>query len=387
VIRSSDPKSSKKWLLVALTLLFVVGGAALGVKFAKMREQAELKSAPASLFSVNGGTVFRALALPAGDSILTMAENGATQVVYLDKSGKPGWKDVLNPAPTGARDSARGYLVYSAAYVRYYEAKGLVWQWRPDGPVLSGYPTNDGGALIICDSGPNEYDARIGPFHERIVQIDPKGKKGWEKSYSDRALVWAGSSLDGENLALLLVAQGAGSELSLMSLKRTGQVTGEVRSAGGLTTTAALSSSGETSIVALDGKIAAMGPLGRWTYEVSGQVIAGGLTQKREVVVLVKPVAKYELLERVGGYHVICLNESGIALWERRVAFGSYNLFLNPQGGTMVLATPEGLDAYDANGKALWTMKLPAPARSLSFHQDGSFLVVAGQGNLTRYSR
>jgi hypothetical protein len=328
----------------------------------------------------------RASALPSGEAIAVVVEGVSSFVVQIDRTGKPGWRDPLSPEPLGAWENPRGLLVFGTAYMRYYEGRGLVWQHRPDLPVLWGFPTQDGGAILAC-STLGEPDPRTGPFRERISYIDPKGKRIWDKVFSDRTLLWAGSSLDGETIVTVSVSQGAGSEACIASYRRNGTLLAEMKGVAGLLSRAAITPSGDMIVAALGSRVAATAQQGRWTYQLEGEAGALSLVGKREIIVLVRPKADNPVMEFLGVYHLLSLSSSGNKAWEKRVASGSHNLWTDFASGAIILGTPDGLEGYDSSGARMWVLRTPSQVRNVSFFSDGSFLAVMSSGALVHYGR
>lgn len=372
-------------LLVLFTAAVALAAYAAMQIYQRMRPQ-PASPAPRELWQINAVQPFQPLALPSGESIVVLGPPGPPQVVALDRAAKHLWRDALPAESAGSSRSTRGLLVYAESYVRYYESSGLLWQWKPDLPVASAFATMDGGALVVLKVPRPSNDPRSGPFHERLTYIDPKGKKVWDKTLPGAGLLWATSSADGETLLALWLVLGEALDARLSLYARNGAVTHESQGAGSLVSKAAMSLTGDLTAVSFAGRVAGGGAQGRWTFQTQGDVRDLAIDNNRQTLILARPRAKYPIFDLFLGHYLITLSPAGQKIAETRVPQGSYGLWIDPWSGTRLVATPDGLHAYDTAGTKLWHLRTVSQVRAVAFFPDG-FLAAQSSGSLARYVR
>ncbi len=340
---------------------------------------------PPELWNVSLGHTFSAAALTTGDTLACLQEQGGSAIVQIDGTGRTGWKEALPGKPAGTRATARGLLVFAPTYARFYGARGLIWQHKPDLQITWAFPTEDGGAVVSYDAG--EPNPREGPFSEKVAYLDPKGKKIWEKTAQDRTLTWAESSADGEIVGIASLSQASGAEAILTLLKRNGAVTAECRGAGNLFCVVRIAPAGDLAVMGFADRVTAVSAAGRWSYQLGGEATGLGLDAKKDSVALVRPTAKNPVLDLFAGSHLVSISQAGTKNWQQKVPAGSHGLWVDSPTGTAIVATPDGLIGYDESGARTWEVRTPAAVRSISFFKDGSFLAVLGSGRLVHFGR
>jgi hypothetical protein len=92
------------------------------------------------------------------------------------------------------------------------------------------------------------------------------------------------------------------------------------------------------------------------------------------------------VLDLFGGHSLLTLSLSGQRISERKVPLGSYALWIDPRDDTRLVATPDGLEAFDASGARVWQMRTASTVRAVSFFRDG-YLVTLSSGQAVRYVR
>lgn len=377
------------WPRVLLGLLLLALLCAAGILLApRLRPSAPATATgkqPPELWSMSLGLPFSAAALATGDTLACLQEQGSTVVVQIDSTGKVGWKEGLPGKPAGTRATSRGLLVFAPTYARFYGARGLVWQHKPDLQIIWAFPTEDGGAVFSYDAG--DQDLREGPFSEKVSYLDPKGKKIWEKAAQDRTLFSAESSADGETIVTVSLSQASGAEAIFTLFKRNGTVTGEYRGAGNLFCAARVAATGDLTAMVFADRVSAVSASGRWSYQIDGETTGLGLSAQKDSLALVRPKAKNPVLDLFAGCHLVSISQGGTKNWQQKAPAGSHGLWVDSPTGRAIVATPNGLIGYDSGGVQTWEVRTSATVRAVSFFKDGSFLAVLSSGTLVHYGR
>ncbi|MDP2859888.1 MAG: hypothetical protein Q8P50_18235 [Bacillota bacterium] len=377
------------WPRVLLGLLFLALVCAAGVflvpRLRPAGETAPSGKQPQELWRVSLGHPLPVAALATGDTLACLQEQGNSQIVQIDGTGKIGWKEALPGKPAGTRPTSRGLLVFAPTYVRFYGVRGLLWQYKPDLQVIWAFPTEDGGAVISFDT--DDPDPREGPFSERVSYLDPKGKKVWDRTARDRTLFSADSSADGETLVTLSLSQASGAEAIFTLYKRSGTVLGEYRGAGNLFCAARVATAGDMTVMEFADRVSAVSAAARWSYQLDGEATGLGLSGRKDVLALVRPKARNPVFDLLAGCYLVSISAGGTKNWQQKVPAGSYGLWVDGATGTAIVATPDGLKGYDSGGVQSWEARTPSAVRAVSFFKDGSFLAVLSSGTLVHYRR
>jgi len=378
-----------RWPRVLMGLLLLALLCSAGVLLvARLRPGGSLTAAakqPPELWSVSLGQTFSAAALTTGDTLACLQEQGGSVVVQIDGAGKVGWKEALPGKPAGTRATGRGLLVFAPTYARFYGARGLIWQHKPDLQIVWAFPTEDGGVVLSYDTG--EQDPREGPFSEKVAYLDPKGKKIWERAAQDRTLSGAESSADGEMIGITSLSQASGAEAIFTLLKRNGAVTAEYRGAGNLFCAIRVAPAGDLAVMGFADRVTAVSAAGRWSYQLDGEATGLGLDARKDSLVLVRPKAKNPVLDLFAACYLVSISEAGTKNWQQKAPGGSFGLWVDNPTGRAIVATPDGLIGYEKSGIRTWEVRTPAAVRAVSIFKDGSFLAVLGSGTLVHYGR